>query len=137
MKKITFPMPIVFFLNVAHGAAIQAAILSGEECTGDIVILDVNPLTLGIETKGGIMSEIIRRNTVIPVTEEKPFSTVKDNQTEVDIRVFEGERSMTIDNHFLGHFKLTGIKPAPLGEPQIDVKFEIDVNGILNVSLNI
>ncbi|CAF4077288.1 unnamed protein product, partial [Rotaria sordida] len=119
---------------VAYGAAIQAAILSGEECTGDIVILDVNPLTLGIETKGGVMSEIIPRNTPIPYVYTKPFTTAEDDQTSVDIRVFEGERSMTKDNHFLGHFVLSGINPAPRNEPLIDVTFEIDVNGILNVT---
>ncbi|CAF2423133.1 unnamed protein product [Rotaria sp. Silwood2] len=119
---------------VAYGAAIQAAILSGEECTSDIVILDVNPLTLGIETKGGVMSEIIPRNTPIPFIHMKPYSTTEDDQTSVDIKVFEGERSMTKDNHFLGHFVLSGIKSAPRGEPLIDVTFEIDVNGILNVT---
>ncbi|CAF0809407.1 unnamed protein product [Rotaria sp. Silwood1] len=119
---------------VAYGAAIQAAILSGEECTSDIVILDVNPLTLGIETKGGVMSEIIPRNTPIPIIYTKPYSTTEDDQTSMDIKVFEGERSMTKDNHFLGHFVLSGITPAPRGEPQIDVTFEIDVNGILNVT---
>ncbi|CAF1456623.1 unnamed protein product [Adineta steineri] len=120
---------------VAYGAAIQGAILSGDECVdSDIVVMDINPLTLGIETNGGVMSKIIPRNSRIPVTETKPFTTVSDDQSVVGIRIFEGERPMTIDNHFLGKFDLTGIPPAPRGSAQIDVSFDIDVNGILNVT---
>ncbi|CAF1496494.1 unnamed protein product [Didymodactylos carnosus] len=119
---------------VAHGAAIQGGILSGEKCTEDIVVIDVNPLTMGIETKDGIMSNIIPRNSEIPITKMKPFTTTVDNQAAVAIRVFEGERTKTKDNHFLGEFDLTGIPPAPRGVPQIDVTFDIDVNGILNVT---
>lgn len=91
-------------------------------------------MTLGIETKGGVMSPIIPRNSPIPIKFMKTYSTVTDDQTSVDILVFEGERPVTKDNHFLGNFLLSGIMPAPIGEPKIDVTFEIDVNGILNVS---
>jgi molecular chaperone DnaK len=117
---------------VAVGAAIQGSVLSGER--KDVLLLDVTPLTLGIETEGGILTALIERNTTIPVEKKQTFSTAADNQTAVTVSVFQGERKMAIHNRLLGQFNLEGIDTAPRGVPQIEVKFDIDQNGILNVS---
>jgi molecular chaperone DnaK len=117
---------------VALGAAIQAGVLAGE--MEDVVLLDVTPLSLGVETLGGVMTKIIDRNTTIPTRHSEVFSTAEDKQPAVDIHVLQGEREMAKDNRSLGQFKLEGIAPAPRGLPQIEVSFDIDANGILKVS---
>jgi len=117
---------------VAVGAAIQGSVLAGER--KDVLLLDVTPLSLGIETEGGVMTTLVERNSTIPTEKKKTFSTAADNQDAVTVRVFQGERAMAEDNRLLGEFNLSGIQPAPRGMPQIEVKFDIDRNGILNVS---
>jgi len=117
---------------VAVGAALQAGVLKGE--VKDILLLDVTPLSLGIETKGGVMTKLIERNTTIPTRRSEVFTTADDGQSEVDVKVFQGEREMTYGNKLLGNFQLVGIPPAPRGVPQVEVTFDIDANGIVNVS---
>ncbi|MFF7073904.1 molecular chaperone DnaK [Streptomyces pseudovenezuelae] len=117
---------------VAKGAAIQAGVLKGE--VKDVLLLDVTPLSLGVETRGGVMTKIIERNTTIPVRRTETFSTAEDNQPAVDVVVLQGERELAADNRVLGRFQLTDIRPAPRGEPQIEVIFDVDANGILNVT---
>ncbi|MDA1193000.1 MAG: Hsp70 family protein, partial [Candidatus Poribacteria bacterium] len=119
---------------VAIGAAVQGAVLSGDEDVKDILLLDVTPLSLGIETLGGIVDKLIERNTTIPTRKQKVYTTAEDGQTSVDIHVLQGEREMATYNKTIGRFRLEGIPPAPRGVPQVEVTFDIDANGILNVS---
>jgi molecular chaperone DnaK len=136
VRKLTGGMDPNMTVNpdevVALGAAVQAAVLKGE--MQDVLLLDVTPLSLGIETLGGVMTKVIERNTTIPARRSETFSTAEDTQAAVDVVVLQGERERAADNRVLGRFRLENIRPAPRGEPQIDVTFDIDANGILSVS---